>query len=278
MEQNPAKALHRFMIILPTIFLVGLLIFFFRDKMVGGGVLAGGGIALIFVLVYYYKIKKNDPVSAAKSLSVFFISVGTVLIILALAVFIFERENFKDVIYEVGLGIILLVYGIYMLKSKEAQKTTWREIPFGMKIIIIFLSISVVLSLINLGGNLQNPNFFLGFLFQPPISMILGIIYLIIPIVVIFLICQKTGWKIVLGLQSFNFLNGLFAAIKILLTPLPQLFAMLNRPLPNVSSEVLQAAELQSKLIVSIPMFTGVIIALIILIYTYKKKEYFTNN
>ena len=58
MEQNPAKVLHRFMIILPIIFLVGLLIFFFKDRMVGGAVLAGGGIALIFVFVYYYKIKK----------------------------------------------------------------------------------------------------------------------------------------------------------------------------------------------------------------------------
>jgi len=52
---------------------------------------------------------------------------------------------------------------------------------------------------------------------------------------------------------------------------------MLNRPLPNVSPEVLQAAELQSKLIVSIPMFIGVIIALVILIYVYKEKEYFSN-
>jgi len=277
MEQTPSKVLHRLMIVIPIIFLIGFLIFFLKDKMVGGAILAGGGLALIWGIIFYYKIKKNDPVSANKSLSYFYIIAGIVMLILALAVFIFERENFKDVIYEVGLGFMFLVFGIYMLKSKQAQKTTWKEIPLGFKILIIFLSISIVLSLRSLADKLQQPNFLFGMTINPPISIVLTIIYLIIPIITIFLIYQKTGWKLLLGLQTFNLINGISSAIKILVTPLPQLFAMLNRPLPNVSPEVLQAAELQSKLIVSIPMFIGVIIALVILIYVYKEKEYFSN-
>lgn len=278
MEQTPSKVLHRLMIVIPIMFLIGFLIFFLKDKVVGGAILAGGGLALIWGLIYYYKIKKYDPISANKSLSFFYILGGVVMLILGLAVFIFEQENFKDVIYEVGLGFTFLVFGIYMLKSKQAQKTTWKEIPLGMKILIIFLSISIVLGLRSLSAKLQQPDFIFGININPPLSMILSVVYLVIPIIVIFKIYQKTGWKFILGLQAFNFLNGLFGAIKILLTPLPQLFAMMNRPLPNVSPEVLQAAELKSKLIVSIPMFTGVLIGLIILIYVYKKKEYFSSD
>jgi len=100
MEQTPSKVLHRLMIVIPIIFLIGFLIFFLKDKMVGGAILAGGGLALIWGIIFYYKIKKNDPVSANKSLSYFYIIAGIVMLILALAVFIFERENFKDVIYE----------------------------------------------------------------------------------------------------------------------------------------------------------------------------------
>ena len=278
MEQTPPKVLHRIMITMPIFFLIGFLIFFLLDKMVGGAILVGAAIGLIIGIIFYYKLKKQDPTGANKSLSYFYIIWGIVMLILALAVFIFERENFKDVIYEVGLGFMFLIFGIYMLKSKQAQKTTWKEIPLGFKILIIFLSISIVLNLRGLVTKLQQPNFLFGMSINSPISMILTIIYLIIPIITIFLIYQKTGWKFLLGLQAFNLLNGISNAVKILLTPLPQLFAMLNRPLPNVSPEVLQAAEFQSKLIVSIPMFIGVIIALVILIYVYKEKEYFSNG
>ena len=277
MKQTPSKVLHRLMIVIPITFLIGLLMLFLKYKTAGIAVLAGGGLALIVAIIGYYRIKKNDPVGITKAWYAFFILGGAVLLILSLAVFIFERENFKDVIFEVISGIVLLAYGIYSLKSKQTQKTTWKEIPLGMRIIIIFFSITIVFGLIDLSVNSQQPIFLFGFIIQSPLSVILSAIFLIIPILVIFLIYKKVGWKIIFGLQSFNLLNGIIGAIKILSTPLPQLFAMLNRPLPNVSPEVLQAAELKSKLIVSIPMFTGIIISLIILIYVYKKKEYFTD-
>ena len=204
MEQTPSSILHRLMIVIPIIFLIGFLIFFLKDKMVGGAILAGGGLALILGIIGYYRIKKNDTTGITKALYIFFILGGTVLLILALVVFIFERNNFKDVISEVISGIILIVYGIYMLKSKQSQKTTWKEIPFGMRIIIIFLSITIVLGLNELSANLQHPNFLFGLIIQPPLSLVFSIIFLIIPIAVIFLIYKKLGWKIILGLQSFK--------------------------------------------------------------------------
>lgn len=277
MEQTPQKIMHRIMITMPIFFLIGFLIFFLLDKMVGGAILVGAGLGLIVGIIFYFKLKRNDPTGANKSLSYFYIIAGIVLLILALAVFIFERESSKDVIYEVGLGVLFLIFGIYMLKNKQAQKKTWKEIPIGFRILIIFLFISILLNLRDFAAKFQQPNFIFGIIINPPTSMILTIIYLIIPIITIFLIYQKTAWKLLLVLQSFNLINGISSYIKILITPFPELFALLNKPLPNVSPEVLKAAEVQSKLLMSIPMFIGIIIAFIILIYVYKKKEYFSN-
>lgn len=285
MEQTPSKMLHRLMVVASIFLLIGIIVFFL-NKIIGGMIIAVGVIGAIPWVIYYNKLKKQDPLTANKSLtslsmhinkSASFILIlgGSLMLILGLAVLIFERENFKEVIFEVGEGIVLLALGIYLLKSKQAQKTTWKDIPLGMRVIIIFLAIIIAFGLRNFAVNLQEPNFLFGVYIQPPLSTVLSVIFLVIPIIIIFLIYQKVGWKIILGLESFNFLNGLFGAIKILLTPLPQLFSMMNKPLPNVSPEILQAAELKSKLIISIPMFTGIIISLVILIYIYKRKEYF---
>ena len=278
MEQKLSKLQSLLMVITPIIFLIGFYIYLWKDAKVGGIIIAVAGFLFVSCLFYYFKIKKVNPELANKISSIFYIFIALVMLFLGLGVFIFQRENFKDVMGEVVLAFALLFYGIYKLKAKQSLMVTWNEIPLGMRIILIFLSITIVLGLNDLSANLQQPNLLFGFVIQPPLSLVLSIIFLIIPIVVMFLIYKKVGWKIILVLQSFNFLNGLFGTIKILLTPLPQLFVMLNRPLPNVSPEVLQSVELQSKLIVSIPMFIGLIIALIILIYIYKKKEYFMNN
>ncbi|RME31645.1 hypothetical protein D6789_02045 [Candidatus Woesearchaeota archaeon] len=284
MEQTPSGVLHRLMI---TMLFIGFLAFFLKDTITRGVVLAAGGLVLIWGMAFYYKIKKNGSVSANKaksnysiiankSMSYFYILIG--IVILILPVFVFERDGFKDIIFfVVVLGLFLLILGLYMLKSKQAQKTTWKELPLGFKILIIFLSASFGFGLYGL-TDLQRPTFLLGMTINPPLAIILTIAYLIIPIITIFLILQKTGWKILLGLQSFNVINRISGSIKILITPLPQMFAMTNRPLPDVPPEVLQAAELQAKLIASIPLFIGVIIALAVVIYVYKEKGYFSNQ
>jgi len=276
-EQTPSKILHRLMIVIPIIFLIGFLIFFLKDKFVGAAFIVGGGITLGWGMFYYYKVKKDDPLAATRSLAFFNILGGVVILGLSLAVFLFEKESFNNVIYDAGLGIMFLIYGIFKLKRKQTPETTWKEIPLGMKMIVVFLLITILLNVRGL-SNLQQANFLFGFYIQPPLSTILGILFLIIPIAVIFLIYQKREWKLILGLQSLNLLNVLLSAIKILFTPLPQLFAMVNEPLPNGSAEVLQATELQSKLIVSIPLTIGIVIAVFVLIYIYRKREYFSND
>lgn len=118
-KQTPSKVLHRLIIIVSIIFLAGLLIFFLKDKTVGGAILVGGVIGLIIGVIGYFKIKKDDPIGATNLLSLFYVLGGIVMLSLGFAVFIFQRESFKDVIYEVGLGIVFLVYGIYLFKRKK---------------------------------------------------------------------------------------------------------------------------------------------------------------
>lgn len=157
--------------------------------------------------------------------------------------------------------------------------TSWKGIPLRFKILIIYFLIFIILGLFNLPARLQRSGFLFGIIVNPPLSSILTIISIIIPIIVISSIYQKKGWKLVLGLQLFSLLNYIFGAIRILLTPLPQLFAIANRPLPEgASPEALKAIELQTRLVGSIPLLTGAIIGSVILMYIYKKKEYFSDN
>ena len=55
---NPYKVLNRTIIVTTIIFVIGLLIFFFKNKFVGAALLAGGAIGAIIGVISYLKIKK----------------------------------------------------------------------------------------------------------------------------------------------------------------------------------------------------------------------------
>ena len=119
--QNPHKVLKKTIIVTAIIFILGLLIFFLSDKTIGVAILVGGVIGAIFGIVLFFKSKKKDPQSAKKIFAWFYIAGGLLLLFLVLLVFIFERESFGNIYFELGLGLLFLIYGIYYyVKHKQA--------------------------------------------------------------------------------------------------------------------------------------------------------------
>ena len=114
METKPSMVLFRAKVLYKIVFLIGFLLFFFVDKKVGMAILFIG----VLFLAWSIYLKKYGPISI-KSLSIFFILGGAVVLILGFGVLIFERKNFKYVIYEALFGIMSLTYGIYLLKKKN---------------------------------------------------------------------------------------------------------------------------------------------------------------
>ncbi len=271
MEQDAQHVLRRITITMPIFFLIGIWFFFFGDAMIGIAFLVGTGIGLLMGINAYRKLKKNDPLGASKSRAQFSLGAGAALIILGLIVFLFEREHFAEVSHHVGMGILFLLYGAWNLQQKERKNIRWKDIPTGFKIIVIYLIISILVRLLTLGQGLESSTFFLGMIVQVPLSALVTIIHLIIPIVMLFLIQQRTGWKILLGLYAYTLLNGMSNTIAILSMPAQELFIKLERPIPDVAPEALETA----KNLATTPILLGVIAALAILIYIYNKKEYF---
>lgn len=203
---------------------------------------------------------------------------GILLLISGLIVFIFEREAFANSIKDIGLGIINVILGIFIIKSKQTQKINWKEIPLGFKILIVYFLISVLSNLINLPKYVNQLNFILGIIVNPPLSAFLSLFYLIIPLIIVLAIFSRTGWKLILGLVSFNLLNIIFFSAWFLLTPLTKIFTTMNKTLPNLPADSLQDVLFSIKLISLIPVFIGIIVGLAILVYVYKNKEYFSND
>ncbi len=161
---------------------------------------------------------------------------------------------------------------------KTLNKLIWKNRPLGIRIIIILLSINIILQFYSLTSKLQEPAILFGMFVNFPFSIVITLLLLVIPIIILFGIYKQKFWKGILILQGFNFINFLVGAIVILSTPLSILASKMGNSFPDVSPEILAVVEMKIKLLTSIPMFIGVIISLIILIYIYKKREYFLRS
>ena len=116
---NPYKVLNRTIIVTTIIFVIGLLIFFFKNKFVGAALLAGGAIGAIIGVISYLKIKKNDQEGAKKIFAQFNIAGGLIILFLGLLILILSK-SLKNIYFEIGIGLLLLVYGLFhYIKNKK---------------------------------------------------------------------------------------------------------------------------------------------------------------
>ena len=277
MEIDPSQVQRRIRIVLPLFLIIGLLTYFLLDKMTGIFVTVGGLIGIGVGVIYINKTKKNTT-NVKRDLALLFIVCGSLMLICGLVVIILERENAKNVIYSILAGIFFLIYGIITLKNKDDLDIKWRNMPFGMKAIVIFLLIRILLSLRSFVIDIGKQSSFLWLIVQQPFSILLNMVYFLIPIFIVLAIYKKSGWKLILFLQGFIVVNWLSAGIMILITPLVELYTKLNLKLPNVSQEILESFALKAKLIMLTPILLYLIIAGIIWFYIYKNENYFSND
>lgn len=283
--KDPSRFLKRMSFIIPIVFLLGFIFYKFVDKDIGIGFFVGGFVAVALCFVIYIRLKKRDFTSAENVLPIFYIISAIILLVILVLALIFEEFILRDFVIATSLILFWLVYGIYQYKKINLRrnkmpvmiynKTKWKEAPIGMKAVMILLYLGVILSLISFFSDITKSSYFLGFVIQYPYAVIFTISFLAIDIYIIQSIHNQSAWKPILFLQGFKLLNSLVGAVHIILTPLPKLYYMINRQLPDVSPEILKAVEFKAKLIGFIPMAIGLIIGVIIWAYVYKNKGYF---
>ena len=168
----------------------------------------------------------------------------------------------------VGLTVILSA-----LLFKPIIK--WKEMPQGMKIVVIFLWFKYFSSLWSVYAKFESYDVLFGFPLQFPISIIVKPIMLFITLITLIAIYRRTWWKLILWLQGFTIVNFIAGGTWMMITPLSELFALTGQEAP---AAITQQVELLAKSFVLVPMLIGLIIGVVIWIYIFKKKDYFQNK
>tara|TARA_Y100000310_G_C20543670_1_gene744558 strand:+ start:154 stop:945 length:792 start_codon:yes stop_codon:yes gene_type:complete len=183
--------------------------------------------------------------------------------------FIFLGE-YQDAYTETIVGLTFIL-GALLFKPI----IKWKEMPKGMKILIIFLWFKYFSSLWSVYTKFESYDILLGFPLQFPISMVVKPILLFITLITLIAIYRRTWWKLILWLQGFTIINFIAGGIWMMITPLSELFALTGQEAP---AAITQQVELLAKSFVLVPMLIGLIIVVVIWIYIFKKKDYFQNK
>ncbi len=199
------------------------------------------------------------------------IILGVILILVSI-IFIFLKD-YKNAYLQGVIGFFLIISGVFL-----KQATPWKEIPTGMKAVVIYFAVVVVLLLFNTSRNLTNPAFLFGVPVIYPLSLFTTLVPLLVNLFVILGIYKRGWWKLILGLLVFNFSNTLAQVIWILVNPISKIFLLMNQKLPDVAPEVLEKASMTAKIAVSKLLFVGVIIQIVILVYIFKNKQHFNKE
>ncbi|MBR9701974.1 hypothetical protein GOV13_03555 [Candidatus Pacearchaeota archaeon] len=118
-KSTPEQAFRKVTILVPLLIVIGLLIYFLANKAVGMIIIIAGIAGAIFGIFLVLKAKKENPKAAKKLFSIYYILAGSILLFLAFLIFIFERENIRQIYIEIIMGAVFLIYGIYSFLKKE---------------------------------------------------------------------------------------------------------------------------------------------------------------
>lgn len=153
---------------------------------------------------------------------------------------------------------------------------SWKDMALGMRLILIWLIVASLGRLLVIIFNQFDPSFFLGFLIHYPTTIFIFLLFLSIDILSIIYIYKRSHWKLLLLLQGFKIIDFSVFAVVTLMTPLSELYLMLNLPLP-ASPEFVDTIGILTKLKSFIPIYLSLLIVIIIWIYFYKNRDYFSS-
>lgn len=195
----------------------------------------------------------------------FFLIIGILFLILGIvSVFL---EEYQYAYSKIIVGFVFIITGILF---KPVIK--WKEMPKGMKIIVVFLWFGFLTSLWKVYTQLDSPDILLGFPLQFPLSTIAKLIGTLIPLMILISIYSRRWWDLILWLQGFSIINYLASAVWMIITPLNKLFEIMGEGEQII---ITPQVEFLTKLFMLIPISLGLIIGIIIWIYFLNKEDYF---
>ena len=206
------------------------------------------------------KNKLNLCLKSSIIIGILFILLGIVSIFLG---------EYQYAYSKIITGLIFILIG-----SLFRPVIRWKNMPKGMKIIVILLWFVFFSSLWKIYKNIESYDILLGFPLQFPLSALVKIIAVLIPLFILIAIYGRMWGSLVIGLQGFNIVNYLASAVWMIVTPLNKLFNIMG-----AENQVMITPQVESltKLFMLIPISIGLIIGIIIWIYFLNRKDYFKN-
>tara|TARA_Y100000310_G_C20644784_1_gene795961 strand:+ start:315 stop:944 length:630 start_codon:yes stop_codon:yes gene_type:complete len=194
--------------------------------------------------------------------------IAGILFILLGIISIFLRE------YQYAYSIIIVGFIFILAGSLFKPIIKWKEMPKGMKIIVIILWLGLFSNLWKVYTNFESWSILLGFPLQFPISIIVKPIMIITSLFTLIAIYRKTWWKLIILLQGFSVINYLASSVWMFITPLNKIFKIIGQEIKIV---ITPQVESLTKLFMLVPISFGLIIGIVILIYFINNKNYFQN-
>lgn len=124
MSEKSSFVLYRMLVVTFFLVLSGGYIYS-KDKSSGIALLTGGTLAILYGIYYYAKSEKNDKKAAAKAGNFnyrFDIVCGIILLVTGITLSIIQKSIIAGaVLFYIIVGIILIMNGIYRLKSEKMK-------------------------------------------------------------------------------------------------------------------------------------------------------------
>ena len=157
------------------------------------------------------------------------------------------------------------------------SKINFKDMPKGIKIVVVLMWITLISEVLNLSKSIKQDNFILGFQVHAPISSIYALLILTTSILILIGIYNKKWRKFILVVKGFILINFIPSVI-IMLNMSAEKIMSLGGDISNVSPDVVEKLAATTKtLFISMVSF-GFIVGIIIWIYIFRNKKYFSND
>ena len=147
-----------------------------------------------------------------------------------------------------------------------------------MKILLVYLWLNFVAGIWGLFTVSQKSEFFLGFIVHYPYILFISPISVLITAIALIGLHKARWRKLIIGLFSFSAVNLISVIVMYIITPIDQIFILLNREVPNLTADVMQEAAFAAKTFAIIPVAINLLIVFLIIYYVYRRRDYFTQS
>ena len=157
------------------------------------------------------------------------------------------------------------------------SKINFRDMPKGMKVITVLMWISLFSETQGIFKSMQQDNFILGFQVHPPISSIYSLLMLIASVLILIGIYNRKWRQLILVVKGFILINFIPSVIIILNMSAEKMMSLAG-DISNVPPDVVERLATTTKIVALSLMSFGFVVAIIIWIYIYRNKEYFSDK